>query len=841
MPTLEEELLAAVEAKRQQRMEPPVIDIEEAERHLALNGIGPTDPVILCAFGKTNRYVPDRGHGAYDWTAVTEEAAKGKRDYEALRLHLTNVDRKTLNLGYISCPGGTATKKRDEIKEGRVVFAEVDLEGLSKDYQANLWKLAELPEPTYELDTGNKSIWPCWVLKEMVSAAEIRRLRQGVSQAIEDASGLKTDHSLHSPHQPARLAGGIHPKSGQRSRLINVTGKRYSAEELMAACPPIQEKVTGQGRGNLFRPDEEGDSNAVGSYPEPSQLTAAVPLEVALSKITRAKIQDGQPPGEKTGRAITAYRLSQSLQAAEAQLLELGYSVEGSPLELFEAFCINSDLLGLQRLEDCRIRHYADPSEMGCGELSKAALQRAITDWAESAGHWSYEFKGFGKSNKPQPVAVQALPLEERTEQFEAYLASAIERHKNPFRRLVFIRAKIRELGLSNEVKEKDLPELILKAQQQLQGGGFRALSAADRAAMKELKIEWLVRDVVPANDLTFIGGRPKVGKTVLVVDLLRAVLNGEPWLGFETCGQGRAVVFVTDDQSDADTKSMLEAQGIWSHPDLWWVPSFRLCDEHMQQLLEIIKTNPGCVVVVDSLRSITRGMVTGENDPALGVALYDVKGAVMAAGGTLLMIHHCSKSENAVGTEALSGHNSIPGSANSIVTLHHLPKAEGGGVQKGIPARRLYREGRSGGLTPDLLVAIGEGGRFSKEGNFEEFSEKQREIKRSHSIQKQPEYIKKAFRQLVELHNTEKAGISTLQLLKLAGGCDQSVVTKKDLGTSGPAASNHRKLERELDKYAKSGTVQRELLRGKFSGAASMHIWSLSDAGAMEFRAALS
>ena len=36
------------------------IDVEMAEAHLAAAGIGPDDPVILCAYGSTNKFVPDR-------------------------------------------------------------------------------------------------------------------------------------------------------------------------------------------------------------------------------------------------------------------------------------------------------------------------------------------------------------------------------------------------------------------------------------------------------------------------------------------------------------------------------------------------------------------------------------------------------------------------------------------------------------------------------------------------------------------------------------------------------------------------------------------------------------
>jgi hypothetical protein len=77
---------------------------------------------------------------------------------------------------------------------------------------------------------------------------------------------------------------------------------------------------------------------------------------------------------------------------------------------------------------------------------------------------------------------------------------------------------------------------------------------------------------------------------------------------------------------------------------------------------------------------------------------------------------------------------------------------------------------------------------------------------------------------------------VSTLELLKLAGGCDQSVRIKADLKND----TNHRQLERKLKHYEKQGVIQCDVLRGGFSGAATQQVWSLTDSGAMEVRSAL-
>ena len=836
-------LLATAEEK-------PLIDVAEAERHLALVGIGPQDPVILCAYPSKqrnayNRYVPAMSGERYDWDQLTLEARSGERDYETLRGHLSNPDKKTPNLGFISCPGGTAIKKRDEIKQGRVLIAEIDEEGLDKEFQAKVWQAAGLPTPTFQMDTGGKSVHHYWVLDQLVSADKIREGRARISKAIEEATGFKPDTSMHSPHQPARLAGGIHPKTGQRSVLINVTGINYSFDEVMAACPELEVKQVVVSSDNLF-PDDEGEVPRPGDYPEPGELNCRVPLELALSHKTRQLIKTGQKPGELKGRGLRAWGLSKALRAGKEQLEMLGYQVVGEPLELFDQFCTNSDLLGYRDLETCRQRHF-EWGDCGAGELSKSALRRAITKWAKDNNLWTWRPKGFGSgkqsSSKQQTITsggrkerFKLLALKGRLDLFDRYLRFAICRHKNTFRRIVHLRAVVKELDLGSVIKEKDISERIVKVQQDRLSSGYRAMSAAERMAMERPKVNWLIRDLIPAGDLTFIGGRPKVGKTVAVVDLIRCLLTGEAWIGFEACGSDHTVLLVSDDQSDADTAEMLDRQGLWSHPRLLWSSQFRMDEEQLDRLLDDIRKHPGCVVVVDSLRSITRGMVANENDAGLGVMLYDLKAAVMSAGGSLLMIHHCSKGDEVIGVEALSGHNSIPGAGNTVITLHHLPKTEGRGVQKGIPERRLYREGRSGGATPDVVVTIGPAGRFDKVSEFGEFVDRQAETKRGNKLLKLPPHVQDAFKKLLERYDKDEHGVPTLELLKLAGGCAESVGVKSDLKSD----TKFKALERKLNEYAKLGLIQSAKRAGTWSGPSGVLVWSLTKTGATEIRSAL-
>ena len=106
-----------------------LIDVAEATKHLRLLGYKDNDPVILCAYGKTNLFHPRRTSftAAYDWEAVTKDAAKNGRAglFHKLQKDLVNSKTDTPNLGFISSPGGTKTLT-GEISKSKLVVYEID-------------------------------------------------------------------------------------------------------------------------------------------------------------------------------------------------------------------------------------------------------------------------------------------------------------------------------------------------------------------------------------------------------------------------------------------------------------------------------------------------------------------------------------------------------------------------------------------------------------------------------------------------------------------------------------------------------------------------------------------
>ena len=104
---------------------------------------------------------------------------------------------------YLVVNGGGQTDK--EVETCRAIFYEHD--NLSKELQLDLWKSLQLPEPTFQIDTGGKSIHSYWVFNEPIDSSCWRELQ---SDLLEFADG---DRSLKNPSRVMRLAGCYHLSS----------------------------------------------------------------------------------------------------------------------------------------------------------------------------------------------------------------------------------------------------------------------------------------------------------------------------------------------------------------------------------------------------------------------------------------------------------------------------------------------------------------------------------------------------------------------------------------------------------------------------------------------------
>ena len=103
--------------------------------------------------------------------------------------------------------------KNEDVKECRVLFYEHD--NLPKEESLIAWQSIGLPEPTLQVDTGGKSVHTYYLLESPIPPDLWRSLQQGFIHH------LKSDPSLHNPGRVMRLAGSIHPDTGEVARIVH--------------------------------------------------------------------------------------------------------------------------------------------------------------------------------------------------------------------------------------------------------------------------------------------------------------------------------------------------------------------------------------------------------------------------------------------------------------------------------------------------------------------------------------------------------------------------------------------------------------------------------------------
>ncbi len=563
----------------------------------------------------------------------------------------------------------TGCVEDDDIHGCRAVFVEWDDKPI--EWQVTAWQELHLPEPTAMVSSGGKSVHCYWRLAEPMAPDEWRVLQ---ADLIAYAGG---DKNCKNPSRLMRLPGFcyIDKETGKPTdryaELIHEAEASYSAAEIavcITAPEPRQE------------PADENSLTAVLSSDLPPRDLQAIRDAVAVM------------PQRQAG-SETYKEFRNALCGCAAALQDLGHpNPEGEALTLMAHLWEHGERQAAQVLESTTTREsasfWAIARKHGF-DLRRHDLKRKLGPFGPKA-RFTPSPTSNARWGKRKLSHARAMACFDKCVQVQA------ARERNSLRRRARLLKAAKDLGLASFVKAPDIAQRVLEAKDQHQGNAYRGLTAADRLAMEWPEVEWLVPDLLPANDLSIIGGRPKVGKTAMAMAIAAAVLKQTRVAGFDPPKATRPVIVISDDQGDADTKQALTQLGIFDHPALIWSRRFRLTESDLDQLLLDVSNNPNALVIMDSLRSVSRSLHQGENDPEIGAVIYDLKAAVMDAGGSVLLVHHCNKGPGLTGVEALSGHNAIAGAANTVITLHYVEN-DRGQPEKEAVQRRMVREGRTG------------------------------------------------------------------------------------------------------------------------------------------------
>jgi hypothetical protein len=199
------------------------------------------------------------------------------------------------------------------------------------------------------------------------------------------------------------------------------------------------------------------------------------------------------------------------------------------------------------------------------------------------------------------------------------------------------------------------------------------AINAAALRSAVFKPVSWVVQDFIP-DGLTMLAGKPKLGKSWLVLDVAVAVANGGYTLD-RKCGQGD-VLYAALEDNQRRLKSRMERVcqfGEWPSRLTFWTEMQRLEDGGLAQLEEWISSvERPRLIVIDVFTKVKRQKANQEGlYDADYLAASPLKSLADRVGVAIVVVHHLRKmASDDDPFDAVSGSTGLTGAMDTILIL---------------------------------------------------------------------------------------------------------------------------------------------------------------------------
>lgn len=206
--------------------------------------------------------------------------------------------------------------------------------------------------------------------------------------------------------------------------------------------------------------------------------------------------------------------------------------------------------------------------------------------------------------------------------------------------------------------------------------------TAAELMSYEMPALSWVVSGIIPEG-LTILGGKSKMGKSLLTLSLCISVATGSPALGTVPTTAGRVLYGALEDGARR-LHSRLRKQLAGSAPPpllhfrLNWRPLDQGGLEDLSEWLE--QYDDARLVVLDTFQRI-RPEQTGRNAYADDYhALIPLQSLAEQYNVAIVLVHHLTKGDVADPLEALNGTSGIPAAVDGILVLRRQ-RAQSGAI----------------------------------------------------------------------------------------------------------------------------------------------------------------
>jgi len=209
----------------------------------------------------------------------------------------------------------------------------------------------------------------------------------------------------------------------------------------------------------------------------------------------------------------------------------------------------------------------------------------------------------------------------------------------------------------------------------------FNWISAEELSTIQYPPKTWIIPDLLPVG-LTILAGRPKSGKSILALNVLHSLTNGEKVLGEFPCHQQMGFYMGLEDHPRR-IQTRLRKMGGDSSPGMLILdtedyrhPNCGKSSDTLGRLGRFLKEEPDLrLLVIDTL-----GRIRSNEDHKGSLYQHDTDfiGAIQRLATSynvaILVIHHTNKRRTFDDQERISGTTGIAGAADTLWILKRLP-----------------------------------------------------------------------------------------------------------------------------------------------------------------------
>ncbi len=460
-----------------------------------------------------------------------------------------------------------------QITECTCLFIEYD-DG-DKEQQITKWQELGLPRPTFQLDTGGKSIHHYWTLQEPISPNHWRQLQQrllnhatGSDQLLKNPSRLMTVAGANKYSSETYVKKGLAETAGQmmgKSTIINDTGVKYAAAELESFLPALSTRPVKSFLPDDFIQQQHQDKN---------------------QEISRAQEALSYLPCQDFTEYGPWIEVGMALHSVDPGLLNdwVEWSRE------MDNFDENECLRKWQTFEK-------KPDEITIGTLIRSAKRY-----------------GYKPTHTPQSIDINTPTWTHYLDEILNAIHTADEDNEMRLRSEVYSDLRVTEARLNRALLKRFSASKITKVKQT-----HNSIRLGDVAMLDYLMDGWIVK-----GDVQLLYAPAGVGKTTLALRKCLALARGENLLDRnKPCTPGKSLFIATDSGAAALKKAAFDLGidvntdpfinpgpdqmiWIWAHEPSQGHESWACNINGVLKLEQFIKEQNIQYVVIDSAKSVS-------------------------------------------------------------------------------------------------------------------------------------------------------------------------------------------------------------------------------------------